>query len=113
LKVPIDCLSLDPDRLKKIHESRTPPAMSKSHMVGSHRRPVHALAGDDVVQAPGLAAGSIQLTEDGGSAHDVVIGGAGNDILLGGDGDDDDVLIGGPGQDVLDGGPGDNILTQD
>ena len=71
---------------------------------------VQTLAGDDVVEASGLAATSIQLTADGGDGNDVLIGGAGNDTLLGGAGDD--VLIGGPGQDILDGGPGNNILIQ-
>ena len=71
---------------------------------------VNALAGDDVVDASGLAAGAIQLTADGGDGDDVLIGRAGNDTLLGGAGDD--VLIGGPGQDILDGGPGNNILIQ-
>jgi Ca2+-binding RTX toxin-like protein len=65
-------------------------------------------AGDDVVEASGLAPGAIQLTEDGGDGNDILIGSAGNDVLLGGAGDD--VLVGGGGQDVLDGGPGDNIL---
>ena len=75
------------------------------------RLTVNALGGDDTVDASGLSAGAIQLTEDGGDGDDVLIGGAGDDTLLGGAGDD--VLIGGPGQDVLDGGPGDNILIQD
>ena len=66
------------------------------------RLTVNALAGDDVVEASGLAAGAIQLTADGGDGNDVLIGGDGNDVLLGGAGDD--VLIGGPGIDVLDGG---------
>jgi Ca2+-binding RTX toxin-like protein len=72
---------------------------------------VQAMAGDDVVEASGLAADAIQLTADGGEGADVLIGGAGNDTLLGGTGDD--VLIGGPGLDILDGGPGNNILIQD
>jgi Ca2+-binding RTX toxin-like protein len=72
---------------------------------------IEALAGDDVVQASGLAAGIIGLVIDGGDDDDNLIGSAGNDILLGGLGDD--VLIGGPGLDVLDGGPGANILIQD
>jgi Ca2+-binding RTX toxin-like protein len=72
---------------------------------------INALAGDDVVEGSGLAAGAIQLTANGGDDNDVLIGGAGNDVLIGGDGDD--VLIGGPGIDILDGGPGDNILIQD
>ena len=71
---------------------------------------VQALAGDDVVEASGLAAGAIRLTADGGDGNDVLIGSAGNDTLRGGTGDD--VLIGGAGLDILDGGPGDNILIQ-
>jgi Ca2+-binding RTX toxin-like protein len=71
---------------------------------------INALAGDDVVEASGLAASAIQLTADGGADDDVLIGGDGNDVLLGGDGDD--VLLGGPGVDVLDGGAGDNIVIQ-
>jgi Ca2+-binding RTX toxin-like protein len=74
------------------------------------RLTVNALAGDDVVEASGLAAGSIQLTADGGEDDDVLIGGEGNDVLLGGAGDD--VLLGGLGLDVLDGGTGDNIVIQ-
>ena len=72
---------------------------------------IQALDGDDVVEASGLAAGAMLLTEDGGNGDDVLIGGSGNDTLLGGAGDD--VLIGGPGIDILDGGTGDNILIQD
>jgi Ca2+-binding RTX toxin-like protein len=72
---------------------------------------LRALDGDDVIEASGLAAGAIQLTEDGGNGDDVLIGSAGNDTMLGGAGDD--VLLGGPGLDVLDGGPGDNTLIQD
>jgi Ca2+-binding RTX toxin-like protein len=75
------------------------------------RLTINALAGDDAVDAQGLAVGAIQLTADGGAGADVLIGGEGDDILLGGDGDD--VLVGGPGNDVLDGGTGDNIVIQD
>jgi Ca2+-binding RTX toxin-like protein len=75
------------------------------------RLTVNALGGDDVVDASGLSAGAIGLTENGGDGDDVLIGGDGNDTLIGGDGDD--VLIGGPGQDILDGGTGNNILIQD
>jgi Ca2+-binding RTX toxin-like protein len=74
------------------------------------RLAVNTLAGDDVVDASGLAAGAIQLTADGGAGDDVLIGGDGNDTLLGGTGDD--VLIGGPGTDILDGGDGDDIEIQ-
>jgi Ca2+-binding RTX toxin-like protein len=75
------------------------------------RLTLNALAGDDVIDASGLAAGAIQLTADGGDGDDVLIGGASDDTLLGGAGDD--VLIGGPGQDILDGGAGNNVLIQD
>jgi Ca2+-binding RTX toxin-like protein len=72
---------------------------------------INTLAGDDAMDASGLAGGAIQLTADGGVGDDVLIGGAGNDVLLGGDGDD--VLMGGPGIDVLDGGSGNNTIIQD
>jgi len=71
---------------------------------------INTLAGDDAMDASGLAADAIRLAADGGDGNDVLIGGAGDDVLHGGAGDD--VLIGGPGQDTLDGGPGDNTLIQ-
>ena len=74
------------------------------------RLTVNARAGDDVVEASGLAAGAIQLTADGGDGDDVLIGSAGDDTLLGGAGDD--VLLGGPGNDTIDGGPGNNVVIQ-
>ena len=69
---------------------------------------IKGLAGNDVIDASGLAAGSIQLTANGGDGADVLIGSAGNDTLQGGAGDD--ILIGNGGQDVLDGGPGANVV---
>jgi Ca2+-binding RTX toxin-like protein len=77
-------------------------------VAGSDRITVNALAGDDVLDATGLAANSALLTLDGGEGDDVLLGGAGNDTLLGGAGDD--VLIGGPGNDTIDGGAGDNVV---
>ena len=74
------------------------------------RLTVNALAGDDVVEASGLAATAIQLTANGGDDDDVLVGGDGNDVLNGGNGDD--VLVGGPGNDTLDGGPDDNVIIQ-
>jgi Ca2+-binding RTX toxin-like protein len=67
--------------------------------------------GDDVVEAPGLAADAIGLLIDGGAGDDILVGGHGADTLLGQLGDD--VLIGGPGTDTLDGGPGNNTVIQD
>jgi Ca2+-binding RTX toxin-like protein len=72
---------------------------------------INALAGNDIMDATGLAAAAIQLTADGGLGDDILLGGAGNDTLAGGD--NDDVLLGGLGVDVLDGGLGENIVIQD
>lgn len=69
------------------------------------------LAGDDVLNAQGLAANALKLTADGGADDDILIGSDGNDTLSGSDGDD--IMIGGPGQDVLDGGTGENVIFQD
>lgn len=74
------------------------------------RLTINLLAGEDVLDASGLADGYIRLTGAGGDGADVLIGSDGPDILFGGNGDD--VLIGGPGLDILDGGPGDNIIIQ-
>jgi Ca2+-binding RTX toxin-like protein len=73
----------------------------------SDRLTLNMLSGDDVMEASGLAAGSIQLTADGGENNDVLVGGEGADVLTGGGGDD--VLIGNGGTDVLDGGLGDDV----
>jgi Ca2+-binding RTX toxin-like protein len=74
------------------------------------RLTLNMLAGDDVVDASGLAAGAIQLTVNGGDDDDILIGGDGNDVLNGNGGDD--VLIGGPGIDVLDGGGEGDVVIQ-
>lgn len=71
---------------------------------------INSLDGDDIVDASGLGANTIQLVVDGGNGDDVLIGSDGGDILLGGDGDD--VLIGGLGFDLLDGGIGSNVVIQ-
>ena len=73
------------------------------------RLTVSAQEGNDVVDASGVAAGSIALSIDGGVGDDVLIGGDGDDSIAGGEGDD--VLLGGPGVDTLNGGPGDDTLV--
>jgi Ca2+-binding RTX toxin-like protein len=72
---------------------------------------VYAGAGDDVIEASGVAAGAIGLVLDGGDGDDVIVGGDGNDVLIGGPGDD--VLIGGGGVDIFDFGDGEDIEIQD
>ena len=86
-------------------------SVSGAHRAATDRLTVNALAGDDVVDASGVAADAVLLTLSGGDDDDVLLGGAGNDTLLGGAGDD--VLLGGPGTDVDDGAPGDNVVIQD
>jgi Ca2+-binding RTX toxin-like protein len=71
---------------------------------------INLLAGNDALDASGLAAGAIQLVADGGSGNDTLVGSEGDDNLIGGEGDD--ILIGGPGADVLDGGAGNNTVIQ-
>jgi Ca2+-binding RTX toxin-like protein len=82
-----------------------------SSEAANDRVTINTLAGDDVMDASALPAGSISLTANGGDNDDVLIGSGGADVLLGGAGDD--VLIGGPGLDVLDGGTGSNVIIQD
>ncbi|HEX5803783.1 MAG TPA: calcium-binding protein, partial [Azospira sp.] len=72
---------------------------------------IEGLGGNDVIQADGMALGTMNLVADGGDGDDVLIGSAGVDALFGGEGND--VLLGGPGSDWLDGGAGDNIVIQD
>jgi Ca2+-binding RTX toxin-like protein len=65
-------------------------------------------AGNDVVDATGLATGALRLVVDGGEGNDTITGGQGNDILIGGIGDD--IILGGDGDDILDGGEGYDVL---
>jgi Ca2+-binding RTX toxin-like protein len=75
------------------------------------RLTIHALAGNDVVDASALAATAVRFRAFGGDGADILIGGAGDDELYGGAGDD--VLLGGPGIDLLDGGEGQDVEIQD
>jgi Ca2+-binding RTX toxin-like protein len=73
-------------------------------------------AGDDVIDAGGLTAGTVEnFTEDGDASpilppggNDTLIGTPGNDRLFGGVGDDR--LEGRGGNDILDGGAGNNVI---
>src|SRR6266852_203639 len=49
---------------------------------------INTLAGNDVINAAGLSAGTIQLTIDGCAGNDTITGSAGSDIVIGGDGND-------------------------
>jgi Ca2+-binding RTX toxin-like protein len=74
---------------------------------------IHALGGDDGINASQLAAGVIDLTEDGGAGNDLLLGSQGNDIIIGGDGNDfiqgnqgSDVALMGAGDDTFQWNPG-------
>jgi len=69
---------------------------------------INAGAGDDVIEASGVAAGAIGLTLNGGEGDDVLIGGDGDDILIGGPGDD--VMLGGLGNDIFFSDAGDIVI---
>jgi hypothetical protein len=66
---------------------------------------VQALAGDDVVDASGVAAGAISLAIFGGADEDVLIGGPGGDLMAGGPGAD--IAFLGAGNDTFEWNPGD------
>jgi Ca2+-binding RTX toxin-like protein len=59
---------------------------------------VNGLAGDDSIDAFGLAAGAISLALDGGAGNDTINGGTGAESLIGGDGND--AIDGNGGADV-------------
>jgi Ca2+-binding RTX toxin-like protein len=59
---------------------------------------IGTLGGGDIISAAGLAAGTMQLTIDGGAGNDTITGSQGDDLLLGGDGND--TVVGGRGNDV-------------
>jgi Ca2+-binding RTX toxin-like protein len=80
---------------------------------------VNAGAGDDVVDASGLPAGFISLTENGGDGNDLLIGSQGNDLINGqrgndtalmGAGDDTFVWNPGDGSDIVEGQAGTDTM---
>ena len=66
-------------------------------------------AGDDVIDASGLAAGALQLTMNGGLGNDLMIGSQGDDLIIGGDGNDAALM--GAGNDTFVWNPGDDNDT--
>jgi Ca2+-binding RTX toxin-like protein len=70
---------------------------------------VNGLAGTDVINASALAAGKIQLTENGGDGDDVLFGSQGNDLVVGGRGHDTAFM--GAGDDTFVWNPGDGNDT--
>jgi Ca2+-binding RTX toxin-like protein len=69
------------------------------------RLTVNGLLGDDTINASGLAAGAITLTENGGAGIDLLTGSAGDDTINGGTGNDTALM--GAGDDTFVWNPGD------
>jgi len=81
---------------------------------------INALAGNDVVDASGLAATSVEFEENGGDDGDLLIGSAGNDLADGGKGsdvaflgagDDSFVWTPGDGNDSIEGQAGNDTMV--
>jgi Ca2+-binding RTX toxin-like protein len=68
-------------------------------------------AGDDNIDASGLAAGSVQLTINGGAGNDTIRGSQGDDLINGGQGND--IAKMGAGNDTFVWNPGDGSDTVD
>jgi Ca2+-binding RTX toxin-like protein len=81
------------------------------HQEPTDQLAVNGLAGDDSIDASGLAGGAIALTLDGGSGNDTLAGGQGIETLLGGDGDD--LVDGNKGNDLALLGAGDDVFVWD
>jgi Ca2+-binding RTX toxin-like protein len=88
------------------------------HQEPTDKLDVNGLAGDDAVDATGLAAGAISLAVDGGAGSDTLAGGAGAESLSGGDGNDSidgnggaDTALMGAGDDTFVWDPGDGSDT--
>jgi Ca2+-binding RTX toxin-like protein len=80
---------------------------------------INGLAGNDLINASGLQAGVIALTENGGDGNDMLIGSQGADLIIGGKGSDtalmgagDDTFVWNPGDgsDVVEGQSGHDTL---
>jgi Ca2+-binding RTX toxin-like protein len=70
---------------------------------------VNGLAGDDVINAQSVRAGTVRLSLNGGLGADLITGSDGDDLITGGDGND--VALGGAGDDTFVWNPGDDNDT--
>jgi Ca2+-binding RTX toxin-like protein len=75
-----------------------PDQVNISHAEAGDTLAINTGAGNDTIDASGVAPGIIGLTIDGGAGNDTITGSQGNDVLFGGDGND--TVIGGRGNDI-------------
>ncbi|HUI37851.1 MAG TPA: hypothetical protein VLZ04_10200 [Gaiellaceae bacterium] len=85
--------------------------MAIQHQEPSDELDVNSLAGNDVIDASGLPAGSITLALAGGDGNDTLAGGKGAETLLGGAGND--TVDGNAGNDLGVLGAGDDTFVWD
>ena len=78
---------------------------------GADALTVSGRGGKDRIDASGLGAGVLKLTEDGGTGDDTLLGSRGDDVQLGGDGND--ATDGNQGNDTALMGAGDDRFTWD
>jgi Ca2+-binding RTX toxin-like protein len=86
-------------------------ATNLSFMDATDQLTLNGGAGDDVINASGLAAGVLQLTINGGAGNDTIHGSQGDDLISGGTGND--VALMGAGNDTFVWNPGDGSDTID
>jgi Ca2+-binding RTX toxin-like protein len=83
-----------------------PSAVGIGHADATDVLTFNAGDGNDVINASGLAAGTIGLSLNGGLGADLFVGSQGDDLIFGGDGDDTALM--GAGDDVFVWNPGDD-----
>ncbi len=86
-----------------------PAEVDIAHAEAGDQLVVNGLGGDDVIDASGLAAGTLGVQLAGGLGKDTLIGSQGDDTILGGDGDDTALM--GDGDDTFVWNPGDDNDT--
>jgi Ca2+-binding RTX toxin-like protein len=83
----------------------TPAGIVVTHQDAFDQLTVNGGAGNDVIDASGVLAGTMALTINGGAGNDLIVGSQGNDTVVGGQGNDTALL--GAGNDTFVWNPGD------
>jgi Ca2+-binding RTX toxin-like protein len=89
----------------------TPAGVVVLHQEGTDQLIVNGGAGNDLIDASAVVAGSVSLTLNGGDGNGAFFGSQGNDLIFGGNGDD--AVVGGRGNDTAFLGAGDDAFGWD